>query len=282
MAENWTRAENEAVVADYLTMLELELVGQSFNKAEHNRQLRKVLSQRSKGSVELKHQNISAVLIELGYPYITGYKPRRNYQDMLFDVVLAHVNVASGLLSATRAIVERTMLPEPSVGDLLAMLVPPPKREESSRERTFLRAGRSVGSTVNWLECEARNRVLGEAGELLVLKFEHERLWQAKRKDLADRIEHVAKTKGDGLGYDVLSFEPTGKERLIEVKTTQFGSETPFFVSRNEVTVSRDHVDQYHLYRLFDFKRDAKLFQLAGAIDQTCLLEPWQFSASVA
>ncbi|ANK06964.1 Hypothetical protein WLH_05703 (plasmid) [Escherichia coli O25b:H4] len=42
--------------------------------------LRQLLNGRSKSSVELKHQNISAVLDALGLPYINGYKPRGNSQ----------------------------------------------------------------------------------------------------------------------------------------------------------------------------------------------------------
>jgi hypothetical protein len=52
---------------------------------------------------------------------------------------------------------------------------------------------------------------------------------------MADRVEHVSATRGDGFGYDVLSFEPDGRERFIEVKTTAFGAMVPFFVTRNEL-----------------------------------------------
>jgi hypothetical protein len=55
--EHWTRAEVEAVVAEYLDMLGEELSGRAFNKAEHNRKLQTLLG-RSYGSIERKHQNI--------------------------------------------------------------------------------------------------------------------------------------------------------------------------------------------------------------------------------
>jgi hypothetical protein len=84
---DWSRIEVEAAVADYLDMLALELRGEPFNKANHNRDLLRVLDGRTRGSIERKHQNISAILIELGYPYIDGYKPLRNYQELLREVV---------------------------------------------------------------------------------------------------------------------------------------------------------------------------------------------------
>jgi hypothetical protein len=44
------------------------------------------------------------------------------------------------------------------------------------------------------------------------------------RDDLAQKVEWVAVTIGEGLGFDVLSFDADdGSERLIEVKTTGLG-----------------------------------------------------------
>ena len=53
--------------------------------------LRKQLNGRSKASVELKHQNISAVLTGLGLPFIQGYKPRGNSQLLLRKAVQEYV-----------------------------------------------------------------------------------------------------------------------------------------------------------------------------------------------
>jgi len=65
---DWSRTDVELTVEFYLRMLEKELRRESYNKAEQNRLLQHRLDGRSKGAVEWKHQNISAVLIELGYP----------------------------------------------------------------------------------------------------------------------------------------------------------------------------------------------------------------------
>ena len=87
---------------------------------------------------------------------------------------------------------------------------------------------------------EAANRSLGNAGEDFAVRFERERLIATGASRLADRVERVSVTKGDGLGYDVLSFEESGKERLIEVKTTSYDAATAFLVTRNEVAVSKE------------------------------------------
>jgi hypothetical protein len=96
---------------------------------------------------------------------------------------------------------------------------------------------------------------------------------------LANRIEHIADTKGDGLGFDILSFETNGCDRLIEVKTTRFGSSTPFFVSVNELSVSNSREREYQLYRLFNFAQEPKLYVLPGSLDKTCSLDPILFRA---
>jgi len=279
MADHWSREEVEATVSDYFEMLAMELRSEPYNKAEHNRNLQKLLHSRTKAAVELKHQNISAVLIELGYPYIDGYKPLPNYQRLLYEVVEDRLLNAAGLHQAAAAAVEQTVEQPPVVSDVLAILVSPPRREEEKPKLHDSTPRIRKPVRRNYLEIESRNQALGLAGEKLVLEFEHKRLWQAGRKDLANRIEHVANSKGDHLGFDILSFETDERERLIEVKTTRFGALTPFFASKNEVEVSETKESEYQLYRLFNFARQPKLFVLPGSLRNTCSLDPMQYSA---
>ena len=69
--------------------------------------------------------------------------------------------------------------------------------------------------------------------------------------------------------------------RFIEVKTTSFGKSTPFFVSNNEVEFARDESERFRLYRVFDFRVEPRLFELAGPIEDHCLLDPHSFRASL-
>ena len=97
-----------------------------------------------------------------------------------------------------------------------------------------------------------------------------------RRQDCAGRtpVRHVIGLNGDGLGYDALSVDASGKERFIEVKTTSYGKETPFFISRNEVEFSRANDAHFHFYRLFEFRKSPRLFDLAGPVERNCLLNP--------
>ncbi|WP_255284160.1 hypothetical protein [Hydrogenophaga pseudoflava] len=69
-SQDWNRLEVEAIVADYLKMLSLELAGQAFSKTAHRRALQQKLKGRTDGSIEFKHCNISAVMRDLGFPTV--------------------------------------------------------------------------------------------------------------------------------------------------------------------------------------------------------------------
>jgi hypothetical protein len=87
MAVDWTDEQNDAIVADYFAMLEDDIHGRPYSKAEHNRALQRRID-RPRGSIEYKHQNISAVLKGLGQTWISGYKPAFNFQMSLVDAVV--------------------------------------------------------------------------------------------------------------------------------------------------------------------------------------------------
>ena len=279
MAGDWSRIEVEALVADYLSMLASELRREPYSKTAHRRALAPLLNERTDGAIERKHQNVSAILLELGYPYVFGYKPLGNYQALLADVVADRIGSDGHLAAIVKAAVEEPA-PVPAVSDLLSRWEPPP--EGSSVVYTPLGEHRPrARPLVNYLEREARNISLGLAGEEFVVHYERARLLAAGRESLAERIEHVAVTEGDGAGFDVRSFEADGRDRLIEVKTTAYGKQTPFFLSRNELAVSQRHAKVFQLYRLFRFREDPRLYGLRGALDQVCVLEPVQFAARV-
>lgn len=277
---DWSREEVEACVADYLRMLTLELNGQHFVKSHHNKALLEKLDQRSKQSVEFKHANISAVLVELGYPYIEGYKPRSNFQNLLLEVVEQQLQLNPEVQAATENAVSRpaSKVPLEEIG--LQQVETP--RFSRVREPAAEYAPRFSAAKRDYLAQESRNRSLGHAGETLVLELEARRLHDVGRKVLANRVEHVSKTQGDGLGYDILSFEVSGKERLIEVKTTSFGQFTPFYVSRNELVRSQTDADLYHLHRIFDFRSKPRFFEISGEIASRCNLEPVSYLARLA
>ena len=279
MPKDWSREEVEATVADYLAMLTSELAGVAYNKAAHRRALVEQLERRSEQSVEFKHANISAVLIELGFPYIPGYKPRSNYQQLLYEVVADRVTSDRELATVAAANADAPVV-VPEVDEILSVMTAPPSGRLPDRELGDSGRQRRSFHTTS-LEREARNRSLGAAGELFALNFERARLISVGKDRLANRIEHTSRERGDGEGFDIRSFEESGADRLIEVKTTKYGRETPFFVSRNELEVSVSRAPSYHLYRLFGFRVEPRLFMLKGSLGETCRLTAATFMATV-
>lgn len=280
MAEDWSHEEVSATVANYLILLERELNGQPFNKAEERRRLVPILRNRTEKSIEWKCQNVSAVLQELGFPFIDGYKPAANYQKLLVDEVAIQLAQNEPLRLQALMVVEAIVRTRPATPQSAAVFVDAPVRKRNKvQERRNPTPVPRVG--VNYIEIEARNSSLGQAGELFALDAEHRRLWEAGEPRLADRIEHASRVRGDGLGYDIASFEVDGRERLIEVKTTNFGRLTPFYASKREVEVSEELASRYCVYRVFKFRETPQIFSLPGSLRQSALLDPSQYRASI-
>lgn len=280
MAGNpWVREEVEAIVADYRHMLIQELNGQSYNKSAHNQRLQQLIS-RSHGSIERKHQNISGVLRDADCYYIRGYKPLGNYQALLAEVVEAQLLADNHFDAAVLQVVAREWLP-PIDFDPNHFVVDAPLATVSGAAETPENYGfRPVKR--DYLAREARNKSLGNAGEELVVNFERFRLEQEGQPHLARQVEQVSSTRGDGLGYDVLSFETSGEERFIEVKTTGFGMHLPFYMSRREVEFSRYENKRFNLYRVFDMQRQPHMFMLQGDMRKKLQLDPVSYRARVS
>jgi len=269
----WDDAELDAIVADYFDMLAAELSGRAYVKSHHSKALMEKIG-RTHRSVEFKHQNISAVLDELGMPWIEGYKPKRNYQNAIFDAIDRY-------LSRTG---DRANLPtEPSAAIIPPasppLFVPPPtlggRIELPPRLAQLVRKFDPV-------ERDFRNRQLGKAGEAFVVAAERARLVQAGREDLADKVRWTADVDGDGAGYDVRSFDPKGEERLIEVKTTNGGARTPFFLTRNEHEVSEARSDVWRLYRVHLFAQRPSIYTIEPPLSRALHLRAEAWRASFA
>ena len=258
-------------------MLCLELRGQPYTKKDRNRRLREHLDARSHGSVEFKHQNISAVLDAMGLPYIEGYKPRGNVQGLLHEVVGERIPPVVRLL-----VNDVSARQEPiTVPDVLHIRVDPPQRQlvVGETRADYVVPGKGDIKRINYVEQEARNQSLGDAGETLVMAYERARLGRAGKDHLARNVEQVSKTQGDHVGYDIRSYEATGQDRFVEVKTTRYGKLTPFYISANELRFSKARSDAYQLYRVFDFRMRPKLFTLPGDVTGHVTLRPTNYRA---
>lgn len=281
--KEWSEQEVKDIVADYFEMLEAELGNVAYSKSAHRKTLTPLLSGRSEGSIEFKHQNISAVLVGLGLPYIDGYKPRGNFQGLLGNEVEAFLEQQPDFLE--RLSQSPALNPDreqPTARPNLEAVIEAPPERINSPVPTFKPWRERTPTRIDFAERDARNRKLGKLGEQFVFDFERHRLKQAGRDDLARKVLWASREIGDGLGFDILSFDETeDMERMLEVKSTGMGKFSPFYVSGNEVRCSEDVPEQYQLFRVFDFGRSPRIYILHGSLRQLCKLEPILYRASL-
>ena len=260
----WQDDELDAIIADYFAMLNADLAGEPYIKSRNSAALMAQIG-RTHRSVEFKHQNISAVLDELGLPWIPGYMPKRNYQNSIFDAIDRYLSQHPRILEPVAA--SPPIAPESSV-----IFVDPP--HVVAGDRPIPPRLQRLVRKFDPVERDHRNRTLGKAGETFVLNLERAQLTVAGRSDLARMVRWVAEEDGDGAGYDILSFRPNGRERLIEVKTTNGAARTPFYLSRNECDLARERPDDWGIYRVHLFARQPRIFTIAPPLESAVRLMP--------
>ncbi len=274
MSIDWTKGEIESIIADYFNMLRQEINSKKYNKTSHRNSLLPLLNNRSEGSVEFKHQNISAVLAEAGIPYIKGYKPRFNYQQLLADEVLKYISKNKRALEPSFEKFSDNIEIEKTIKtiDFTSLLDNEPINSVVNESEPTFRPVK-----INYLEREQNNRNLGEEGEKLIIEYEKWRLITAGKENLADKVEWISKDFGDGTGFDILSKNNNGTDRFIEVKTTKLTKESPIFLTSTEVRFAEKKAKDFYLYRLFNFDTFPQFFMKNGAYQSFCQLKPQTF-----
>lgn len=265
------RRSRATVTAYFETWRRLMLQGRVVKSAQIQ-DLERLLPARNGSAIEYKFRNISAVMEERRDIWLTGYRPLRNIQASLRAAVDAYLS-RNGEFVAMFEAHSTNILPAPTGPEVATedVLVDPPSAKPPRASQLGIQAG-AISAVRDF-----QLRELGRSGEAWVIDRERRSLERAGRDDLASQIRWVAKEFGDGLGYDIESFRPSGSPLLIEVKTTNYGIGTPFFISRNEVRVSRDHASAYALYRVFDFRLRPHLYRLEGSVETKAKLEPIVF-----
>lgn len=267
---NWSTVENEIIIRDYFEMLSSELSGKAYSKTAYRKNVLKLIPDRTEGSIEFKHQNISAALIKLGLPYIPGYLPRYNYQKVIEEKVVEYLMQNKSVESYFEHFADKELNDSLSF-QFEKMLVKSPAIERIEEPEAFY--SRSP-IKINYLEREQSNAKLGFLGEKLILNYEKWNLKRMGKDKLAEQVEWIAHLEGDGAGFDILSKNSNGSDKYVEVKTTKLSKKTPFFFSRNELMFSEQNAENYHLYRLFNFENQAQFFIKIGGLNHICQSVP--------
>jgi hypothetical protein len=202
-----------------------------------------------------------------GFP---AYIPKRNYQNAIFGAIDRY-------LSRYREILEFVPKDKSASAVQATVFVEPPALRASESAPTALRR---LVRKFDPVERDHLNRSLGKAGEAFVIDVERRKLADGKREDLARKVRWVADEDGDGAGYDVLSFNSGGTEKLIEVKTTNGSARTPFFLSRNERELATERPADWRIYRVHCFAKEARIFTIEPPLENAVKLMPetWRCS----
>lgn len=140
-----------------------------------------------------------------------------------------------------------------------------------------------TGSITNHLQKNKENKRIGDLGELFVIQLEKEKLEKANKPKLAKKVAHHAKDIGDGLGYDVLSYDENGNKMFIEVKATKSNKNAPFFITRNELARSKQEKNNYYIYRVYNFNDETlrgDVLVLQGDASNLCV-EPVNYKVKM-
>lgn len=266
----WSSPENTAIVNSYVRMLLWEWDGTSYNKSSERRALSPMLSKRTDSSIEMKHRNISAILLAYGIPPIYGYKPLPNIQISLEAAVLAEIagieNFGDRALHSMSSIGINSDVPTLDPSEIPSVTAP--WKSASLRRQVIpedLLAAEAQSGSVHLLALKA------------VALHEQRSLAASERSDLAAAVEVREYDYRIGTGL-VMSRSISGAPRTILVKATNSIAEFPFMVSSDEVDLSLDASSGFRLYRVFGLRHRPGFYRLSGSLKAAAQLTASEYT----
>ena len=136
---------------------------------------------------------------------------------------------------------------------------------------------------IDYINKARKDAEIGLLGEELVINYEKERLINLDLNEYAEKIRWISK-ESDSYGYDIESFDVDENGKVysirIDVKTTASKADTEFFVTKNELEVSKEYKKSYFIYRVYDAKGlYPKFYRAAGCISDNFILDPVTYMA---
>ena len=170
------------------------------------------------------------------------------FLSIVGDLECVKVNTDEGKVAINEIVEENSIVEKPS-------------KKPEDFEGTYTKSGSTEHKTkkagtrktsprkIDYDSLNKNKKTRGTFGEILVFNDEVDRLADlGVKKD----VEHVALTKGDGLGYDIQSYDDKGNELFIEVKTTTVNKVDGFYLTPKELEVCKDNKENYRLYRVYN------------------------------
>jgi len=236
--------------------------------------------------VKLKLQHISSILVNSDLPYIEDFKPIPRAEIDLIDwnetvnlkkILTEKFNKKDNILFFDD-IADRTEF-KPDY-NFKSIVEEKPIQNVFENENLTEKKSIRIKPKINYIEREIRNTKLGEEGEKWVIAFEQNRLLNLGLSNLVKKIVWASKDIGDGLGYDVISYNENQEKIFIEVKTTCLGKYSAFFLTQNELKVS-NNLKNFQIYRVYDFEKETKIYIIEEDIQLQLELIPTIYRATM-
>ena len=145
---------------------------------------------------------------------------------------------------------------------------------------------KGIAPKVNY-EREARKyRRYGDRGEKIVMMAEIDRVMEElslSRKKAEKKVVQMS-MKSDSYGYDILSVNPDGTPRYIEVKaTTGKVGDVEFYYTENELEKAKDFGKDYFIYIVFEIKsKNPKIWVIQNPfLADEVKMKPVQYKVSI-
>lgn len=122
---------------------------------------------------------------------------------------------------------------------------------------SFKKMKKNTKFPTNYIELHKFMIKIGELGEKYVYESEYNRLLK-KDNELADMVDSTPASNPEN-GFDILSYTETGEKIYIEVKTTTNSENSPFYMSKHELSVAKKlwaSGANYQIHRIYDIMNE--------------------------
>lgn len=118
----------------------------------------------------------------------------------------------------------------------------------SSKKTNRNKIRESKPKKIDYKEVDIKKIQNGTDAEEYVYETFKKELLILGENELSSKVEWSSKVKGDGLGYDIITYDPITKNEIyVEVKSTE-GLSDNFNMSINEISFAENHPNNYKLY----------------------------------
>lgn len=208
--------------------------------------------------------------------------PGKDYNELVDSILFTeedvYIKAEKQIKNIEEALKNETRIPKGAKQKLIMM------KAGEERSKKYPKISSPIITKTDWIKKAKDDAITGNIGEKLILEYEFDRLTKLGLIEEAEKVKSVA-IISDAYGYDIVSYDQDNEgnifELYIEVKTTVSSRDNDFFVSQNEINVSKKHEQNYALYRVYDANNISPKFYIAkGPIEENFFLDPVSYRAT--